>query len=124
MSPPDTLVGARFVEAFRASGLDVPRQTVLTSSIQLDNGLLATGRFLGMLPDSLLWCSGKRFAIKALPIDLPVAPRLVGVVTLKNRTISPAARQFIQTAKEVTKPLAKVKYPGAAARQDQLSVAR
>jgi DNA-binding transcriptional LysR family regulator len=116
MPPPDTLVGARCVEAFRASGLDVPRQMVLSSSIQLNNGLLATGRFLTMLPDSLLWCISKRFAIKALPIDLPVPPRLVGIVTLKNRTISSAARLFIQTAQDVTKPLANVKYPGATAR--------
>jgi DNA-binding transcriptional LysR family regulator len=116
MPPPDTLVGARCVEAFRASGLDVPRQMVLSSSIQLNNGLLATGRFLTMLPDSLLWCISKRFAIKALPIDLPVPPRLVGIVTLKNRTISSAARLFIQTAQDVTKRLANVKYPGATAR--------
>ena len=116
MPPPDTLVGARCVEAFRASGLDLPRQRVLTSSIQLDSGLLAAGRFLTMLPDSLLWCSGRRFAIKALPIDLPVPPRLMGIVTLKNRTIGPAARLFIQTTRDVTKPLAKIKYPGAAGR--------
>ena len=33
MAPPDTLVGSRCVEAFRASGLDVPKRTVLASSI-------------------------------------------------------------------------------------------
>jgi hypothetical protein len=48
--------------------------------------------------------------------DLPVPPRLVGVVTRKNRTISPAARLFIQTAQDVTKPLASIKYPGATTR--------
>jgi DNA-binding transcriptional LysR family regulator len=107
MAPPDTLVGARSVDAFRACGLDVPKRTVLTTSIQLYNGLLATERFLSILPDSLLHFSGKRFGIKALPIELAVPPRLIGIVTLRNRTISTAARMFIQTTREVTKPLSK-----------------
>jgi DNA-binding transcriptional LysR family regulator len=34
MPPPDTLVGSRFIEAFRACGLDVPRRKVVASSIQ------------------------------------------------------------------------------------------
>jgi DNA-binding transcriptional LysR family regulator len=113
MAPSDTLVGARCVEAFRACGLDVPRRTVLASSIQLYNGLLATEHFLAMLPDSLVRFSGKRFGIKALPIALSVPTRTIGIVTLKNRTIGSAARLFVQTAREVTKPLAKIKYPPA-----------
>jgi LysR substrate binding domain len=96
--PPDTLVGARFVEAFRAVGLDVPNRKVLTSSIQLYIGLLATEHFLTILPDSLLWFSGKRLGIKALPIKVSVQPRSIGIVTLKNRTINPAARLFTQMA--------------------------
>jgi DNA-binding transcriptional LysR family regulator len=111
MAPPDTLVGSRCVEAFRASGLDVPKRTVLTTSIQLYNGLLATERFLSILPDSLLQFSGKRFGIKALPIELSVPPRLIGIVTLRNRTISTAARMFIQTAREITGQLAKSRVP-------------
>ena len=46
MPPPDTLVGSRFIEAFRACGLDVPRRKVVASSVQLYLGLLATERFL------------------------------------------------------------------------------
>jgi DNA-binding transcriptional LysR family regulator len=107
--PPDTLVGARFVEAFHAVGLDVPNRKVLTSSIQLYIGLLATEHFLTILPDSLLWFSGKRLGIKALPIKVSVPPRSIGIVTLKNRTINPAARLFIQMAKEVTRLLTKAK---------------
>jgi DNA-binding transcriptional LysR family regulator len=110
MAPSDTLVGSRSVEAFRASGLEVPKRTVLASSIQLYNGLLATGRFLAILPDSLLKFSAKRFRLKGLPIELPVPPRSIGIVTVKNRTISPAARVFIDMTREVTKPLAKAKF--------------
>ena len=111
MAPPDTLVGSRCVEAFRACGLDVPKRTVLTTSFQLYNGLLATERFLSILPDSLVHFSGKRFGIKALPIELVVPPRVIGIVTLRNRTISTAAGMFIQTAREVTMPRAKASQP-------------
>jgi DNA-binding transcriptional LysR family regulator len=111
MAPPDTLVGARNVDAFRACGLGVPKRTVSATSIQLYNGLLATGRFLSIIPDSLLHFSGKRFGIRALPIELAVAPRLIGIVTLKNRTISTAARSFMETARAVTKPLRKAGVP-------------
>lgn len=114
MAPPDTLVGARAVEAFRARGLEVPKRTVLVTSLQLENGLLATQRFLSILPDSLLHFSGKRFGIKALPIQLAIPPRLIGIVTLRNRTISTAAQMFIQTAREVTKPLSKSGAPSNA----------
>jgi DNA-binding transcriptional LysR family regulator len=111
MAPPETLVGSRCVEAFRTCGLDVPKRTVLTTSFQLYNGLLATEHFLSILPDSLLHFSGKRFGIKALPIELLVPPRLIGIVTVRNRTISAAARMFIRTAREVMRPLAKAGVP-------------
>jgi DNA-binding transcriptional LysR family regulator len=110
MAPPDTLIGARNADAFRASGLDIPKRTVQATSIQLFNGLLSE-RFLSILPDSLLHFSAKRFGIKALPIELPVPPRPIGIVTLKNRTISTAARMFIQAAREVTRPLSKAGAP-------------
>jgi len=34
---------------------------------------------------------------------------IIGTVTLKNRTLSPAAQLFIDAAREVAKPLAKRK---------------
>jgi len=105
MLPPDTYVGTLFVEAFRASGLAVPLNTVPHYGIELQSALLATGRFLSVLPGSFLRFSGKRYGIRALPIDLPVAPRPVGVVTLKNRTLSPLVQIFIDCARNLSKPL-------------------
>ena len=78
----------------------MPRKIVISVSIQLQNGLLATQRYLTMFPSSLIRFSGRRFAIKALPITLPVEPRAIGIVTVKNRTISPVAQLFIQTVRE------------------------
>ena len=106
LPPPDTLVGVRCAEAFRAGGLDLPKRTVSCISVQLQNGLLATQQFITMFPRSLIQFSGKRFAIKALPIKLPLPPLHIGIVTLRNRTISPAAQLFIKTAREGTRSLA------------------
>ena len=103
----DSLVGMRCVEAFRASGLDVPRRTVTSVSMQLQMGLVTTQKYLTMFPTSLVRFGGQRFSIKALPIELPVEPRLIGIITLKNRTISPVAQLFVQAVREAAKPMAK-----------------
>jgi DNA-binding transcriptional LysR family regulator len=107
LSPRDTFAGARALEAFNAMGLDAPRLTVeSTTSIQLFVSLLATGRFLSMLSGSTLKLSGKRLGVKALPVDLPIEPGPVGIVTLKNRTLGPVAELFVAAARDVAKPLA------------------
>jgi DNA-binding transcriptional LysR family regulator len=95
------------MEAFRASGLDYPRATVVTDSPQVRMSLLADGRFLTILQASALRFPTKRPEIKVLPVKLAIMP--FGIVTLKNRTISPVAQLFIDTAREVAKPLAKRK---------------
>jgi hypothetical protein len=47
--------------------------------------------------------------IKALSVEFPLLPVPVGIVTLKNRTLNPVARLFIDTAREFAKPLGKRK---------------
>lgn len=103
--PRDTLVGSLFADAFQAQGLGYPRTEVTTFSFQLYFALLATGRYLAILPGSLLRFSGKRLGVKVLPVDLPTKPWPVAIVTLKNRTLSPVAHLFIDCLREVTKPL-------------------
>jgi DNA-binding transcriptional LysR family regulator len=107
LPPPDSAAGLRCVEAFRAHGMDMPNRSVTTLSVHLQIGLLATQQYFTMCPGSLMRFSADRFSMKGLPIRLAVRPMPVGIVTLKNRTLSPAAQLFIQTAREVAKPLAK-----------------
>jgi DNA-binding transcriptional LysR family regulator len=111
LPPLDSLVGVRCVEAFRASGLDLPRRMVTSVSMQLQMGLVTTQGDLTMFPSSLVRFAGRRFSIKALPIELPVEPRLIGIITLKNRTISPVAQLFVQAVREAAKPMAKPRKP-------------
>jgi hypothetical protein len=50
-----------------------------------------------------------------LPCWLPASGQPVAVTTLKNRMLSPTAKLFIESAREVAGPLAKIE-PGAAAK--------
>jgi DNA-binding transcriptional LysR family regulator len=43
--------------------------------------------------------------IRKLPVDLPTTLRQIGIITLKNRTLSPLAQLFIDCAREIAKPL-------------------
>jgi len=103
---PDTSVGSLFADAFQAQGLSYPRSEVTTFSFQLYFALLATGRYLAILPGSMLRFSGKRWGVKVLPVDFPTKPSPVVIITLKKRTLSPVVHLFIDCLREVAKPLA------------------
>src|SRR5215813_128294 len=105
----DGFVRSHLTAAFRARGLDIPKYTIGSNSLQLNNAMLATGHFLAVSSSSTLRLSGKRLGMKALSVDLPIAPGFVGIVTLKNRTLSPVVQLFINCAREVATPLAKSK---------------
>jgi DNA-binding transcriptional LysR family regulator len=92
-------------EAFKARGLEVPQERVSANSILLRNHLLATGRFLTVLPDSVLRYHAQQWSLKALPIELGVKPRSVVIVTLKNRTLSPVVRLFAEHVRAVAKTM-------------------
>jgi hypothetical protein len=49
-----------------------------------------------------------------LSVELPATHRKIGIITLKNRTISPLARLFIECAREIAKPFAKNRTRGRA----------
>jgi DNA-binding transcriptional LysR family regulator len=93
-----------FIEAFRAKGVELPRGTVTTVSLHVRNHLLATGRFIGVMASSALRLDGRRWGIKELPIDLPIEIPPVAILTLKNRTLGPAAQLFIKFAKAMSTP--------------------
>jgi DNA-binding transcriptional LysR family regulator len=109
LPPPGSVVASLALEAFRASGLDYPRTVVVTESPQARFNLPATGSFLTMFSASALRFPTRRTEVKALPVQLPMAPVPNGIVTLKNRTLSSVARLFIKHAREVAKLLAKPK---------------
>jgi DNA-binding transcriptional LysR family regulator len=107
LPPPESPPGAGALEAFRASGLNCPHVTVFAILPDVRIRLLATGRFLTIFPDSTISTMPPDF--KVLPIELSLASVPIGLVTLKNRTLSPVAKLFIEYAREVAKSLTKRK---------------
>lgn len=96
LPPADTMPGLLAVEFFRACGAEMPRAPVTTLSMHLSCRLVATGRFVATLPISILRFGGYDLSLKVLPIKLPAQPRPVAIVTLKNRTLSPVAKLFVE----------------------------
>jgi DNA-binding transcriptional LysR family regulator len=106
LPPPDTPVGSYIAAGFRAAGLEPPRAHVFTFSVPLYQHLLSTGRFLTTLPSSMV-VHNRHLPLKLLPVKFPVVSRPVAIVTLKNRTLKPLARLFIDCARSLAEPLAK-----------------
>jgi DNA-binding transcriptional LysR family regulator len=111
-----TFVDALVVKAFRASGLTPPRAAVYADAYSMRIRLAATGRFLAVVPASVMKFHARHVSLKVLPVELPTTQRQIGVITLKNRTLSPLAQLFIECAREVAKPLAKGQAPSRQAK--------
>jgi DNA-binding transcriptional LysR family regulator len=109
LPPLDSPVGVHSANVFRAGGLRFPPRGAARGSVHLLCALVASGPFLGIFPNSLLRFGANLPSLKILPVELPMPPLPVGIMTLKNRTVSPVARLFIDCAREVAKTLAKRK---------------
>jgi DNA-binding transcriptional LysR family regulator len=107
LAPPEIAEGSPVVEAFREVGLTLPQAKVIGLSLPLRNGLLATGRFLTIVPGSVLRFGSERAWLRRLPVELPSWSLPVSIITLKNRTLSTLAVQFLAQARATAKPLMK-----------------
>jgi DNA-binding transcriptional LysR family regulator len=103
MAQPGSLARSLQDEAFRMSGLEPPPATALTVSLHLYMRLIETGRWLGLVPASVMRFGGRQMRIKALPVKILSPPSPVGFVTLKDRTLTPLAERFIDCARKVAK---------------------
>jgi DNA-binding transcriptional LysR family regulator len=105
LSPRGSLPRLLQEEVFHANGLAVPKAHVITLSIQLYTIMIETGRWLGLLPASVIRLGPRRPSLSVLPvkIDAPLHP--VGIITVKNRTLNPLAERFIRVSRFTTKKM-------------------
>jgi DNA-binding transcriptional LysR family regulator len=101
----DTLSYLRVAEAFAARGLGVPKRILQTLSSHIRVNLASSGSHIATVANSTLRVYGERFALKALPVDIPDRPWPAVIVTLKNRTLSPVVERFIQHVRDFTQPM-------------------
>ena len=102
---PDGPLGSIAREAFRTSGLDYPHTAVIGPA-EVRASLLAGGRFISIVPNSGLKFSRRQLDLKVLPVKVSFGTVPVGIVTLKNRAISPVARLFIDSCRALTRQAA------------------
>jgi DNA-binding transcriptional LysR family regulator len=81
----------------------------VTLAVQLTTNLIIAGHYVGLLPRSAAQFSGNRGGLKILPVKLADQRTTVGIITVKNRTLTPLAGLFIDCARQVVKPLVKRK---------------
>jgi DNA-binding transcriptional LysR family regulator len=105
LPPYDSVPGSLILEIFRASKLQPPSPRIVSLSGQLTVTLIASGRFVGLLPSSVAHFNAGRMGLKVLPVKLPAQRFAVGIITVKNRTLSPLAELFVDCAREVAKSI-------------------
>lgn len=102
----DQVIRDLIADAFASRRLAPPKEKVTASSMLLRYRLLSTGRYVTVLPDSVLRYNAKQWALKALPIDLGMKPMSITLITLKNRTVSPVVQRFVEQVRAVAKRVA------------------
>jgi|SRR5882672_559603 DNA-binding transcriptional LysR family regulator len=101
----DTFLGPLIGDAFQAHGVKFPPRGAIEGPSSLIRALLAKGPFLSTFMVSVLHFGANLPRLKILPVDLPVSPWPTGIMTLKNRTLTPVVQLFIDCAREIVKPL-------------------
>jgi DNA-binding transcriptional LysR family regulator len=79
----------------------MPRASLVTLSMSVITQFLQGGQFITSMPRSVAHFK----SLKVLPVDLPARPWPVNLVTLRNRTLSPAAERFIECARDFTRSM-------------------
>jgi DNA-binding transcriptional LysR family regulator len=108
LQPRENNFGSFAMDALHAAGL-APRITVATTSSNLRGQMLATGRYLTMVPRYWVLLPRRHPSLRILPVEFPHTRLKVAIITLKNRSLSRATELFIDSVRALTKPLAKEK---------------
>lgn len=105
MPAPDNLVWGLIVEGFSRAGMAAPVPRVVSNSMAVRLRLVESGRFLSILPWSMLHFGSKRLRIAKLPVAMAMKTRPVEVITLRNRTPNPLTKRFTEELRSYSKPL-------------------
>jgi DNA-binding transcriptional LysR family regulator len=104
LPPPNTWDHESVTGAFRARGLQAPSASFFTTSISLRTRLVCSGPYLTAIASSVIRrLQAEGSAVTTLPVEFAAPSWAAAIVTLKNRTLGPAAERFIACARDVAK---------------------
>lgn len=107
LSQVEARAGSPVLDAFKAIGTPLPSKLILSGSLNLRVSLLSTGRYLTVVPATVLKFGNFAGALKVLPVSLPAWEMPTVIVTLANRSHSPLAEQFMQNARTLSEIMVK-----------------
>ena len=105
LSPPDSFLGRVVVDVFRRRKLPLPPSIVTTLSVHMRLNLLASGRFLTMLPERMVRQRANRAWLRALDIDLPESRGPIASITVKKRNVGGALKLFQQACRDADRDI-------------------
>ena len=103
LSPPNSFLGRIVADLFRRRKLQLPPTVVTTISIYMRLNLLASGRFLTVLPLTMLRHRSNTAWLRALNVDLSESSAPNASITLKKRRGGGAVKLFQQACVDVCK---------------------
>ena len=103
LSEPDNVAASFIADTFRLARLKPPKPQFVSNSVAVRMRLVETGKFLSVVPASMLHFGAGRLWIKRLPINLPVNSPPAEIITPKNRTPRAVARIFLDELRAFSK---------------------
>jgi DNA-binding transcriptional LysR family regulator len=105
LSPPDSVLGRMVLGVFRRRKLALPSAVVSTISIYMQLNLLASGRFLSVLPMTMLRHRSNSAWLRALNVDLTDSAGPIASITVRNRRSGGVLKLFQECTRAVCKEI-------------------
>jgi DNA-binding transcriptional LysR family regulator len=103
--PTGKVVRHRFEMLFRGRGLDPPQNIVITPALLVTTSLLQQADMVAMLPNEVAQHYREHGMVERVPIEFPLKMDAYGIITRRNRLLSPAAQIMLKairaTASEI-----------------------
>lgn len=100
LSPPDTFLGRLVAAAFQRQGLPLPHAAVISVSIAMRLSLVVGGRYISMLPRTMLHHPTNTPWLRTLDITVEDSEGAIAALTLKQRWMPGPVRLFLAAIQE------------------------
>ena len=97
---PDNVAASFVADVFRIARLKAPKPRVVSNSVAARLRLVETGKFLTIIPASMLHFGAERLQVERLPINLSMKSPPVEIISLRKRTPSAVARMFLNELRD------------------------
>ena len=94
--PTGNVVRHRFEMLFRGLGLDPPQNIVITPALLVTTSLLQHADMVAMLPNEVAQHYREYGMVERVPFDFPLKMDAYGIITRRNRLLSPAAQTMLK----------------------------